>query len=107
MKVVVQVSEVEKVQQAVRSIINLLNDLGDELEEVEVVFHQSAITAVIDEGSVGPLLQWGKVRVMACRNSLRAQGIDERSLVKGVRIVNSGVGEIVRRQKEGWIYLRL
>lgn len=107
MKVVVQVSEGEKVQQAVRSIINLLNDLGDELEEVEVVFHQSAITATTDEDSIGPLLQSKKVRVMACRNSLRAQGIDERSLVKGVRIVNSGVGEIVRRQKEGWIYLRL
>ena len=107
MKVVVQVSEREKIQQAVKSIVNLINDLGDELEEVEVVFHQSAITATTDEASVKPLLQSEKVSVVACRNSLGAQGISESSLVRGVKIVNSGVGEIVRKQKEGWIYLRL
>ena len=107
MKVVVQVSEKEKIPQAIKSIINLLNDLGDELEEVEVIFHQSAITATTDENSIKPLLGKEKVNVIACRNSLRAQGISEESLVKGVKIVNSGVGEIVRKQKEGWIYLRL
>lgn len=107
MKVVVQVSEKEKVNQAVKSVINLLNDLGEELEEVEVVFHQSAITATTDEESIKPLLENEKVNVMACRNSLISQGINEGSLAEGVKIVNSGVGEVVRRQKEGWIYLRL
>lgn len=107
MKVVVQVSEKEKVTQAIRSVINLLNDLGEELEEVEVVFHQSAITATTSEESIKPLLEIEKVRVIACRNSLKAQGISESSLVKGVKIVNSGVGEIVKKQREGWIYLRL
>ncbi|WP_231112498.1 DsrE family protein [Stygiolobus azoricus] len=102
----VQVSEKEKINQAVKSVMNLINDLGEELEEVEVVFHQSAITATIDEGIIKPLLE-KKINVIACRNSLISQGINESSLVKGVKIVNSGVGEVVRRQKEGWIYLRL
>jgi hypothetical protein len=57
--------------------------------------------------NVKPLLESEKVKVIACRNSLKAQGITESSLVKGVKIVNSGVGEIVKKQSEGWIYLRL
>lgn len=107
MKVVVQVSDSDKVAQAIKSVVNLLNDLGGELEEVEVVFHQSAIVATTSAESVKPLLDRERVKVVACRNSLKAQGISEDSLPRGVKVVTSGVGEIVRRQKEGWIYLRL
>ncbi|MCY0860000.1 MAG: DsrE family protein [Sulfolobaceae archaeon] len=106
MKVVVQISEREKVQQSIRSVINLVNELKDELEEVEVVFHQSAIFATTDRELLKPLYR-DKIKVVACKNSLIAQNIKEEALAEGIKIVNSGVAEIVRKQKEGWIYLRL
>lgn len=106
MKVVVQISDKDKVHQSIKSVINLLNELKDELEEVEVVFHQSAIFATIDKNILEPLYR-DKINIVACKNSMIAQKITDDMLAEKVKIVNSGVAEIVRKQKEGWIYLRL
>lgn len=107
-RIIVQVSDMDKVNNAIASCRNLIDDIPE--AEVEVVFHQSAIEATIRGSPVEPdvmdLMRRG-VKVVACRNSMRARNISEGELISGVSIVRAGVGEIVRRQAEGWIYLRL
>ncbi|MUM65524.1 sulfur reductase DrsE [Acidianus infernus] len=108
-KVIVQIKDEERVPQAIRSVINLYNDLkGD--AEIEVVFHQSAIKALVkgnpNEDYVKKLLSSG-INVVGCMNSINALNLNVESLIKGISIVQAGVGEIVRKQAEGWIYLSL
>ncbi|MFP3211614.1 MAG: DsrE family protein [Thermocladium sp.] len=107
-RIIVQVSDADKVSNAIVSCRNLIDDMPD--AEIEVVFHQSAIEATMRGTPVEPdvmdLMRRG-IKVVACRNSMRARNINEEKLINGVSIVKAGVGEIVRRQAEGWIYLRL
>lgn len=46
------------------------------------------------------------VMVAACENTLEANGIDRDRLAAGVVTVLSGIGELVRKQQEGWAYVR-
>ncbi len=107
-KVVVQVKDEERVPQALKSVLNLYNDLKD--VQIEVVFHQSAIKALVqgnrNEDYVKKLISSG-INVVGCMNSINAFNLDVNSLIKGISIVPAGVGEIVRKQAEGWIYLSL
>jgi len=47
------------------------------------------------------------VEVLACRNTMARLGIAEDELRPGVATVPAGIGEIVRRQQEGWAYVRI
>lgn len=46
------------------------------------------------------------VEFIACGNSMRAQHIEKGDLIEGVSVVTAGYGELIRRQQEGWAYLR-
>jgi len=108
MKVVVQIKEIERVPQALKSVINLYNDIPG--VEIEVVFHQSAIRALLKDSQTGKTIEnlmKKNILVVGCENSIKAQNISHDSLIPGIKIVTSGVGEIVRKQSEGWIYLAL
>jgi Uncharacterized conserved protein len=108
LKVVIQVSDINNVVQSLKSCRNLINEIPDAV--VEVVFHQSAIGAVVKgssfEDDIRDLISRGVI-VVACRNSMRDRGIKESDLIDGVTIVNAGVAEIVKRENEGWAYLKL
>lgn len=108
LKVIIQVSDINNVVQSLKSCRNLINEIPDAV--VEVVFHQSAIGAVVKgssfENDIKDLMSRGVI-VVACRNSMRDRGIKESDLINGVTIVNAGVAEIVKRENEGWTYLKL
>ncbi|ABW01962.1 DsrE family protein [Caldivirga maquilingensis] len=107
-RVVAQVSDLDKVKAALVSCRNLLEDLGN--VQLEVVFNQMAVRALVKgseyEGDVDELIKMG-VLIVACRNAMRLNNINEGDLINGVAIVNAGVGEIVRKMADGWLYLRL
>jgi intracellular sulfur oxidation DsrE/DsrF family protein len=107
-RVIVQVSDLDKVKAALISCRNLLSDLGS--VEVEVVFHQTAVKALIKgsefESDIKGLMDNG-VKVVACRYAMRLNNIDYDDLINGITAVNTGVGEVVRKMAEGWLYLRL
>lgn len=46
------------------------------------------------------------VEFVACGNSMQAQHIDKADLVEGVSIAKAGYVELMRRQQQGWAYLR-
>lgn len=70
------------------------------------MFHQSAIFATTDNKILEPLYR-DNVTIVACKNSMVSQKIGEDMLAERVKVVNSGVAEMVRKQRNGWIYLRL
>jgi len=108
MKVIVQIKEIERVPQALKSVINLYNDIPG--VEIEVVFHQSAIKALLKDSETREIIEdliKRNILVVGCENSLKAQSIPHDSLIPGIRVVTSGVGEIARKQSEGWVYLSL
>ena len=98
----------EKHASVLLNISNLLNELGEETQ-VELVVHGPGLLAVIAEAphsaKLGELLKRG-VTVAACANTMRGLNISIDALTQGVHIVPSGVAELVRRQREGWAYLR-
>lgn len=108
LKVVVQVSDLNSVPQALKSCRNLLSEVPDAV--VEIVFHQTAINALVKgkgfDDEIRGFVERGVV-IAACRNSMRDRGIRIEDLVDGVTVVNSGVAEIVKKESEGWLYLRL
>ena len=53
-----------------------------------------------------PTLAANGVRFVACRRSAQRLGLTPDDLLPQVRLVNSGAGELVRKQAEGWAYLR-
>ncbi|WP_291999903.1 DsrE family protein [Caldivirga sp.] len=107
-KVVAHVSDLEKVKAALISCRNLLNDVSD--VQLEVVFNQTAVKALVKgseyEDDINELIRMG-VLIVACRNAMRLSNINEGELINGVVTVNAGVGEIVRKMADGWLYLRL
>jgi len=91
-----------------KSVQNLIKEFDAEIE-VEVVTHGEGIGLGL-RGSpqlrqVRELLDQGVV-IAACANTLHARNIGPEGLIDGVVVVSSGVGEVVRKQVEGWIYLR-
>ena len=100
--------EQAKHEAVVRNIENLLDDFGGALS-VELVTHGPGVGLCIADGpqvaAVQGLIARG-VTVAACQNTLRAQGIDRSRLVAGVVTVPAGIGEVVRKQQEGWAYVR-
>uniref|UniRef100_UPI003003A6C1 T33-fn10: engineered DrsE like sulfur reductase n=1 Tax=Sulfurisphaera tokodaii (strain DSM 16993 / JCM 10545 / NBRC 100140 / 7) TaxID=273063 RepID=UPI003003A6C1 len=108
MKVVVQIKDFDKVPQALQSVLNLFLDLGN--AEIEVVLHQSAIKALLLNSPTRSIIEELiklNILIVGCEHSIRSQNLDHRQLIDGIKIVRSGVGEIVRKQSEGWIYLAL
>lgn len=93
-----------------RSLTNLLTDLRAEGVQVEVVTQGPGLDLLLKDGvctaAVGDLQGRGVVFV-ACENTLRGRQLALDDLLAGVPSVTSAVGHLVRRQAEGWSYLRV
>ena len=46
------------------------------------------------------------LRVVACENTMRAQKITKDDMLPAISYVPAGVTEIMKKQGEGWAYLR-
>ncbi len=91
----------------ISNVRNLMVDL--ESVRIEVVAYSMGVNVLRRNseysGDIAELIGRG-VRFCACSNTLRAFGMDVDDLLEGVKVVSSGVGHIVRRQTEGWAYIR-
>lgn len=47
------------------------------------------------------------VSFSVCSNSLKGLKIDEDDLIDEIETVPSGVGELVKKQEEGWSYIKI
>jgi len=100
--------ESAKAQLVFRNVRNLLDDLGGSVA-IEVVANSEGVKAFLLTGQytdlIRELAEQG-VRFTVCANSLRALGFTRDDLPRAIGTVPSGIGEIVRRQAEGYAYIR-
>ncbi len=91
------------------NIENLRTALGPETQ-VEVVVHGAGLAFLLpwdkDHGERMKQLASSGVVFAACRNTMKRQNVSVQQLLPFATTVDSGVAEVVRRQAEGWAYIR-
>jgi hypothetical protein len=92
------------------NITNLIADLGEENVTIELVANSEGIIAFLKEptwylSKIEGLMAKG-VRFVVCANSLRQAGLTSDSLMAQIEVVPTGVSEIVKKQSEGWAYIK-
>jgi intracellular sulfur oxidation DsrE/DsrF family protein len=102
--------EQPRLEAVIRNIDNLKIALGPENVTVEIVVHGPAILSLTKDKST-LASEWERlsksgVGVLACNNSLKLRNIPKESLLPYVKVVDSAVAELVRKQHAGWAYLR-
>lgn len=110
-RVVLQVSDADpKVwNQAINVANNIRKELGRDNVRVEIVAFGHGIGMLRADAEVANRVEdaaAGGVAVMACANSMRNYKVEKDDLTKHVGIVPAGVVEIMKRQREGWLYLK-
>ena len=85
------------------------DDLGAANVEIEVVAYGPGIGMLkldaVTNSRVTDAIKAG-IQVAACENTMRNQKLARADMHPNVSYVPAGVVEIVRRQQEGWAYLR-
>ena len=114
LKVLVHVNEPERWQVALNSITNMLKDAEGESIETHVVSNGRGVNGYLassDDTAPGErarmeALAKGGVKFFACNNALTAQKIDSRELPTYVTVMPSSMTDMVRRQAEGFAYIK-
>jgi len=110
-QVVIQVSEADpgKWNLALNNARNIQADLGAANVDIEVVAYGPGIGMLKADSSVANRIDetmGAGVKVMACENTMRAQKLAKDEMLPKVGYVSSGVVELMRRQQQGWAYIR-
>jgi intracellular sulfur oxidation DsrE/DsrF family protein len=105
--VVVQFNEAERDRQeaTVRDVRHLRADVGPEVP-IELVLTGPAVRLAIEGDGLLRDARDAGITVVVCADSLRGQGALAADLAE-VTVVAAGAGHLVRRQAQGWAYLRL
>jgi len=97
------------VQAAVFRQVNNARALVPDMQ-VEVVFHGQAVFAVMSDSlqfaSRVKLAKEKGVTLAVCNNSLKRLKIDPSKLMAETTVVPSAVVELIKKQAEGWSYLK-
>ncbi|MDP1525389.1 MAG: DsrE family protein [Rhodocyclaceae bacterium] len=110
-RVVIQVNEedAKKWIAVLANIRNIQADLGAKNVRIAVVAISYGLGMLTAESlaanDVQDALATG-VEFIACGNSMQAQKVAREDLVDGVTIATAGYVEIMKRQQQGWAYLR-
>lgn len=110
-KIVIQVSDNDpaKWNLALNNAKNLQEDVGAANVEIEIVAYGPGIAMLKLESPAGSRIadaMKDKVKVIACENTMRGQKLTRDDMLPAISYVPAGVTEIMRRQGEGWAYLR-
>jgi len=107
--IVIGVSDKDKVEPAITNAHNLQKEFGAACANIEIVNFSAAVTMLSPMSTkataIKEALQSG-IKIVACQNSMNKFNMTEDDLSPGITTVPSGVAEIVKRQKQGYIYLR-
>ena len=109
-RVVIQVSTPEQRlwNQALNYLENLREIYGADNVELEIVALGLGIGVLKLESTQGPrvadALKAG-VHVNACEVTMRKQKLVREDMLPGIGYVPAGLGQIIKRQREGWAYI--
>jgi uncharacterized protein len=110
-KVVFQVSEGEpkKWNLALNNIKNVQDALGKDKVEIELVVYGPGIDMLKLESAAGNRVNdavANGVRVVACENTMDAQKLSKADMLKSIGYVPAGVIELIKKQQQGYAYIR-
>jgi intracellular sulfur oxidation DsrE/DsrF family protein len=110
-KVVFQVSDdsPQKWNLVLNNARNLQDDIGADLVDLEIVVYGPGIGMLKSDSPVGArvadALKSG-VKVVACENTMRAQQLAYKDMLPKIGYVPAGVVELMKKQQEGYSYIR-
>jgi len=96
--------------QVMGNIENMRKAFAPEPVDVEVVCFGKGLDLIVTAKTPAAdrlrTLSDSGVRVMACQNSMRKRKVTAAELLPFAGQVDSGVAEVVRKQEDGWSYLK-
>lgn len=109
-KAIFHLNDEGRTEGTLRNIENLLKDLGEENVKVELVVHSEGVYSFLKDRNelnkkATTLLEKG-IKIGLCSNTIEKLHLKLDSFIPGVEIVSSAVGEIVRKEKDGWVYIK-
>lgn len=110
-RVVIQVSDNDpgKWNLALNNARNVQADLGMDNVDVEVVAYGPGLPMLKKESAVAQRIASASaqgVSVIACENTMKNTKVGRDQILPGVSFVDAGVVHIMKRQREGWAYVR-
>jgi intracellular sulfur oxidation DsrE/DsrF family protein len=110
-KVVLQVSDADpaKWNLALNNANNVMHDLGKGNVDIEIVAYGPGINMLKSDSKVAARLAQAldsSIGIEACENSMQRFKLQKSDMYGGIAYVPSGVVHIMKRQREGWQYIR-
>ena len=110
-KVVFQVSDADpnKWNLALNSMKNVQESLGKGKVDVELVVYGPGIGMLKAESTAGNRVNdavAAGVKVVACENTMHALKLTKEDMLASIGYVPGGVVELMKKQRQGWAYIR-
>lgn len=108
---VIQVSDADpaKWNLALNNARNAQTDLGRDKVDIEIVAYGPGIGMLRDDAvvanRVAEAVKSG-ISVVACENTMTAQKLDKTAMNPSVTYAPAGVVQLMKRQQQGWAYIR-
>ncbi len=91
------------------NVRNLVSGLAPETVDIEIVAYGPGISFLrktVPEAGEILKLESAHVHFLACGNAMRKEHLETSDLVAGTEVVPAGIVEVVRKQEQGWTYLK-
>src|SRR5262245_9964229 len=110
-RLVIQVSDNDpaKWRLALNNAQNVQADLGKDNVEIEIVAYGPGLEMLKMDSKVSDRLAQAldtHVNLLACDNTMVNNKVPRSDMYGGISYVKAGVVHIMKRQKEGWAYIR-
>ena len=110
-KIVIQVSDSDpaKWNLALNNAKNLQDDVGASNVDIEIVAYGPGIGMLKMESPTGSRVSEAmnaRIKVIACENTMRGQKLTKDDVLPAISYVPAGVTEIMKKQSDGWAYLK-
>jgi intracellular sulfur oxidation DsrE/DsrF family protein len=110
-RVIFQVSDNDPArwQLALSNARNVQTDLGKENVQIEIVAYGPGIEMMKAESKVAGGLAAAldtSVGLIVCENTMQNNKVSRDEMYAGIGFVQAGVTHLMKRQKEGWAYIR-
>ena len=110
-RVIFQVSDNDPArwQLALNNARNVQTDLGKDKVQIEIVAYGPGIEMLKAESKVAGGLAGAldsSVGLIACENTMHNTKVTRDDMYAGISYVQAGVTHIMKRQREGWAYIR-
>jgi len=110
-RLVLQVSDADpaKWNLALNNARNVQHDLGKDNVDVEIVAYGPGLAMLKGDSKVAGRLAQAldeNIGLMACENTMRNTKVQKSDMYAGISYVDAGVVHIMKRQREGWSYVR-